>query len=74
LGKVVGINVIKQAAEVMLESGAIIQVPVDGLQAPKRSGGVDCDAGGGNCCKTKRPNTSGEKTGLTSAREGERPN
>ncbi len=70
LGKVVGVNVIKQAVEVMLESGATIQVPVSSLEAPRRSGGVSCDVGGGNCCKTKRPNGNGagEKSGPASAR------
>jgi cell fate regulator YaaT (PSP1 superfamily) len=62
LGKVIGLNVLKHTAEVMLESGATVQVPVNELEAPKRSGGVSCDVGGGNCCKTKRQN------GPTSAR------
>jgi cell fate regulator YaaT (PSP1 superfamily) len=67
LGKVVGVNVIKRAVEVMLESGATIQVPVDELEAPKRSGGVSCDVGGGNCCKTRRSSTASEKSGSASA-------
>jgi cell fate regulator YaaT (PSP1 superfamily) len=67
LGKVVGINVIKQEAEVMLESGATVQVPVNALEAPKRSGGVNCDVGGGNCCKTKPSTDKNEKSGPTSA-------
>ncbi|HLV99809.1 MAG TPA: stage 0 sporulation family protein [Ktedonobacterales bacterium] len=74
LGKVIGINVIKQSAEVMLESGATVQVPVNELAAPKRSGGVSCDVGGGNCCKTKRPNGAGESSGPASARGDDRLN
>ena len=74
LGKVVGLNVIKRAVDVMLESGATVQVPIGELQAPRRSGGASCDVGGGNCCKTKRPGASGERTGPSSAREGERLN
>jgi cell fate regulator YaaT (PSP1 superfamily) len=74
LGKVVGLNVLKHAAEVMLESGATVQVPVNQLEAPRRSGGVSCDVGGGNCCKTKRPNGGGEKSGPASARGDERLN
>ena len=68
MGKVVAINVIKQTVEVMLESGATIQAPVNELETPRRSGGVGCSVGSGNCCKTKQPTTSGEKDGPTSAR------
>ncbi len=67
LGKVVNINVIKQTLEVMLESGATIQIPVNEVEAPKRSGGVECSVGSGNCCKTKRPASESEKGGPTSA-------
>jgi cell fate regulator YaaT (PSP1 superfamily) len=74
LGKVIGINVIKQSAEVMLESGATVQVPVNALSAPKRSGGVSCDVGGGNCCQTKRPNGAGEGSGPASAKGDDRLN
>ena len=79
LGKVVGLNVLNHTAEVMLESGATVQVPVNQLEAPKRSGGVSCDVGGGNCCKTKRPDGAGargeaEKSGPASARGDDRLN
>lgn len=74
LGKVVGLNVLNHTAEVMLESGATVQVPVNQLEAPKRSGGVSCDVGGGNCCKTKRPDGVGEKSGPASARGDDRLN
>ena len=74
LGKVIGINVIKQAAEVMLESGATVQVPVNELAAPRRSGGVSCDVGGGNCCKTKHTNGESAKSGPASARRDDRLN
>jgi len=67
LGKVVGINVIKQTVEVMLESGATVQAPVNEVEAPRRSGGVGCDVSGGNCCKTKRPLAESERSGPTSA-------
>ena len=73
MGKVVNINVIKQTVEVMLESGATIQVPVNELETPRRSGGVGCSVGGGNCCKTKQT-TGGEKGGPTSARGEDRLN
>ena len=74
LGKVVGVNAIKRTTEVMLESGATIQMPVGELQAPKRSGGVGCEVGGGNCCQTKRSNAGSEKSGPTSARGEEKLN
>ena len=74
MGKVVNINVIKQTVEVMLESGATIQVPVNELETPKRSGGVGCSVGSGNCCKTKQPTAGGEKGGPTSARGEDRLN
>ena len=74
LGKVVSINVIKQTVEVMLESGATIQVPVNELETPRRSGGVGCSVGSGNCCKTKQTTTGGEKGGPTSARGEDRLN
>jgi len=72
LGKVVGVNVIKQTAEVMLESGATVQTPVSELEAPRRSGGSACDVGGSNCCKTERSRADGEKSGPTSARREDR--
>jgi hypothetical protein len=68
------LNVLKHTAEVMLESGATVQVPVNQLEAPRRSGGVSCDVGGGNCCKTKRPGAAGEKSGPASARGEDRLN
>ncbi len=68
LGKVVGVNVLKRTVEVMLESGATIQVPVNELEAPKRSGGVGCSVGGGNCCKTRRGGAEGATGGLASAK------
>lgn len=74
MGKVVSINVIKQTVEVMLESGATIQVPVNELETPRRSGGVGCSVGSGNCCKTKQTTTSQEKGGPTSARGEDRLN
>src|ERR1700730_18497224 len=56
-GKVVSVNVPKNAVEVMLESGATIQVPVDVVGGKKKNGscGEDCSCGG-NCngsCRTK---------------------
>lgn len=74
MGKVVNINVIKQTVEVMLESGATIQAPVNELETPKRSGGVGCSVGSGNCCKTKQTTTDREKGGPTSARGEDRLN
>ncbi len=74
LGKVVGVNVIKQTVEVMLESGATVQTPVNEIEAPRRSGGVGCDVGGGNCCKTKPSRAAGERSGPTSARGEDRLN
>jgi cell fate regulator YaaT (PSP1 superfamily) len=62
----VGAFVNTPSVEVMLESGATIQVPVNELETPRRSGGVGCSVGNGNCCKTKQPPTSGEKSGPTS--------
>lgn len=49
-GKVVAINVPRNSVEVMLESGATIQVPVDTLPKKQQDGncGKDC-ACGGNC-------------------------
>jgi cell fate regulator YaaT (PSP1 superfamily) len=67
LGKVVEVNVLKRTVEVMLESGATVQVPVNELEAPKRSGGVGCSVGSGNCCKTKRGNNERGKGGLVPA-------
>jgi cell fate regulator YaaT (PSP1 superfamily) len=74
LGKVVNVNIIKQTVEVMLESGATIQTPVNELETPRRSGGVGCSVGSGNCCKTKQPTTGGEKGGPTSAKGEDRLN
>src|ERR1700730_7093429 len=56
-GKVVSVNVPQNAVEVMLESGATIQVPVDVVGGKKKNGscGEDCSCGG-NCngsCRTK---------------------
>jgi cell fate regulator YaaT (PSP1 superfamily) len=67
MGKVVGVNVLKRTVEVMLESGATVQVPVNELEAPKRSGGVGCSVGSGNCCKTKRSGDEEGKGGLVPA-------
>ncbi len=69
LGKVVGLNVIKQTVEVMLESGATIQVPVNEVAPPKRSGGTGCSVGGGNCCKTKYAPGAAEKRNPTASSE-----
>lgn len=71
MGKVVGVNVLKRTVEVMLESGATVQVPVNELEAPKRSGGVGCSVGSGNCCKTKRSGAEGGKGGLVPAKGDE---
>ena len=48
-GKVVSINVPKQSVEVMLESGVIIQIPVEQQESQSSKGGAcaSCGAGGG---------------------------
>ena len=50
MGKVVGVNVPRSSVEVMLESGATVQVPVD--QEQQAGGCGTCNARG-SCCSTK---------------------
>jgi cell fate regulator YaaT (PSP1 superfamily) len=59
-GKVVGVNVPKEAVDVLLESGVTVQVTVVDLQAAKRTiegsggnGGGGCQHGGG--CHRRKP-------------------
>jgi cell fate regulator YaaT (PSP1 superfamily) len=72
-GHVVGINVPKEAVEVMLESGATVQAPVKEIEwkgrpeAPRpRDHQGSCGGGNGNCerCRSKRSgaNASGRET------------
>jgi cell fate regulator YaaT (PSP1 superfamily) len=49
-GKVVGINVPRSSVEVMLESGATVQVPID--QKPGAGGCSSCSSQG-SCCSSK---------------------
>ncbi len=58
-GKVVSINVPRSAVEVMLESGATIQVPID--EQPAASGCSSCSAQG-SCCSTGSAQGSKETT------------
>lgn len=68
-GRVVGINVPKEAVDVMLESGATVQAPVreiewPGRPAPRPQAQHRCGGGNGNCerCKAKRNATHGADT------------
>lgn len=65
-GRVVGINVPKEAVDVMLESGATVQAPVreiewPGRPAPRPQAQHSCGGGNGNCerCKAKRAQANG---------------
>jgi cell fate regulator YaaT (PSP1 superfamily) len=49
-GKVVGVNVPKEAVDVMLESGVTIQITVRELQASRRT--IEGDGNGGNGCRS----------------------
>ncbi|RAQ97261.1 PSP1 domain-containing protein [Thermogemmatispora tikiterensis] len=67
-GKVVSINVPKETVEVMLESGATIQVPVPQQQEPDPGPGPGrASSVGGGCCQTCRLNPHRQEEPATSS-------
>ncbi len=68
-GRVVSINVPREAVEVMLESGVTIQIPVNTDTGSKRGGCGGCsvkNGGAGGCCGSGACGTCGGKAGSCS--------
>jgi len=70
LGRVVSINVPKESVEVMLESGAIIQVPAGPVDEPRESTKGGCGSCGAKKVSAGKPNGGGCGSGCSSQKGG----